>query len=462
MNKLYSIYKSAHGYEANFIYYLYLLVLPLLLFFTYLHYANGSSDSALINSAILMMLTFSMYCSRKGIRKTLAKHLIVFSLFLLHITALVYGSYANSAFFFFFLFPIVALFLLNQRIAFIWIGLLLVTILSTVLILRFSAIYPGYNPDVLLALIVALAFETYIVNYSQLVMFRYKEDLERFNTSLMTTNQLVDKYFLISRTNKEGKIIHVNDAYLSLTGYSHTYLLTSYFMDFCKTEGDKCLSPELFDSLLKDKHFDGLVECTKKDGTHYWVDTHIVMEYDENDVHIGFLIFQQDVTQKVKLEKVSITDTLTQINNRMYFDEVAHQRLSEYYRYETVSTLIICDIDDFKKINDKYGHLVGDEVLKIVAKLLKEQLRESDTLARWGGEEFAILLPKSDIAKAVYVAQKMCEIISAYEFDLTENITASFGITTTKINDTQITWFKRADDALYKSKQSGKNRVYSL
>lgn len=462
MNKLYSLYKSAHGYEENFVYYLYLLMLPLLLFFTYLKYEDGSSTAVSINVSVLTLLTFSMYCSHKGVHKSLAKFLILFSLLILHLTALVYGSYENSAFFFFFLFPLVALFLFNQKSAFIWIGLLLIMILSTVILVKSSIIYVDYHPDVLLVLLVVLAFETYIVNYSHIVMLRYKEDLERFNTSLMTTNQLVNKYFLISRTDKEGKIIHVNDAFLSLSGYSNRYLLGSCFTELCKTKGAKCLSPELFNSLLSDKSFDGLVECNKKDGTYYWADTHIVMEYDKNNKHTGFLIFQQDVTQRVKLEEASITDTLTKLNNRMYFDEVACQRLSEYTRYETVSSLIICDIDNFKEINDKYGHLMGDEILKIVAKLLKEQLRGSDTLARWGGEEFAILIPTSDIAKAFFVAQKMCDIISAYEFDLRENITLSFGVTVTKENDTQMTWFKRADDALYKAKKSGKNRVYSL
>ncbi len=462
MNKLSNLYTSAHGYEANFIYYLYLYTFPLLVFFTYLNYAHGSSESAVINAGILIILTFCMYCSRRGIYKKLAKHLVVFSLFLLHVTALVYGSYANSAFFFFFLFPLVALFLLHKKTAFIWIGLLLGVILSVSVLLKLSIIYANYHSDVLLALIIVLAFETYILNYTQFVLLRYKADLERFNTSLKTTNALVDKYFLILRTDKEGKLIHVNDAHLSFTGYSYQYLVGSYFTGFCKRENEQCLDTELFNSLLKDKHFEGLVECRKKDGTPYWADTHIVMENDEDNEHIGFLIFQQDVTQRVKLEEASVKDTLTQINNRMYFDKVANQRLSEYDRYETVSALIICDIDNFKEINDRYGHLMGDEILKIIAKLLKAQLRESDTLARWGGEEFAVLLPKSDIAKAVYVAQKMCEILNAYEFDLRENITASFGVTVTKENDTQMTWFKRADDALYRAKESGKNRVYSL
>jgi diguanylate cyclase (GGDEF)-like protein len=211
----------------------------------------------------------------------------------------------------------------------------------------------------------------------------------------------------------------------------------------------------------KQGEYDGVLECKKSDGSSYWADTHVVVEYD-NNVKTGYLIFQQDVTQKVALEKASITDTLTQVNNRMRFDEISQQRLEEFSRYENISSLIICDIDDFKLINDKYGHSKGDEVLKAFAKVLKHNVRFTDTLARWGGEEFVVLLPQADIPHAVAAAEKMRSAIQKYDFGCDERITASFGVAMTQNDDTQTRWFNRADRALYLAKQSGKNSVNYL
>jgi diguanylate cyclase (GGDEF)-like protein len=144
----------------------------------------------------------------------------------------------------------------------------------------------------------------------------------------------------------------------------------------------------------------------------------------------------------------------------MRFDEISQQRLEEFSRYDRISSLIICDIDDFKLINDKYGHSKGDEVLKAFAKVLKQNVRFTDTLARWGGEEFVILLPQADIAHAVAAARKIRSAIEKHDFDCDERITASFGVSITQKDDTQTDWFNRADKALYLAKESGKNSVY--
>jgi len=462
MNKFLNLEKSKQRYEADLIVCLYAFGFPLLMLFTYLNYINDAKVSAYVNFFALLVLSLSIYFFKRRRQQYLAKSMILITLLLLHIGALVYGGYSNSSFFWFFIFPLIALFLFNKKTAFVWIGLLLLCIAATIILIKSSMLETTYNPDLLYVLFLALLVEIYIVNYTQGVLLNYKEGLEKFNTELLTTNTLVNKYFLVLRTDLESKIVDVNEAFLQLSQYSKETLIGTEFTGICHNDSGSCMHKECFASAVKTDDYSTVLECAKVDGTPYWVDTHIVREYDIDGKAIGFLIFQQDITQRVALEKASITDTLTQVNNRMHFDEISRERLSDFNRYEIISSLIVCDIDNFKEINDRYGHLKGDEVLKSVARLLQSHIRESDVLSRWGGEEFALLLFKANIESAVLVAEKVRDAIEAYDFELDENLTASFGVAVTTKADTQISWFSRADKALYKAKEMGRNRVVSF
>jgi diguanylate cyclase (GGDEF)-like protein len=117
------------------------------------------------------------------------------------------------------------------------------------------------------------------------------------------------------------------------------------------------------------------------------------------------------------------------------------------------------DIDHFKAINDTYGHSVGDYVLQTLAQIAKENLREIDYLVRWGGEEFIIIAPETDLGRAKALAERIRTAIGNYRFDQTGKITISFGVTEFKENDTEDTFIRRADDAMYKAKEKGRNRV---
>ena len=462
MNKFSYREKAKQGYEVILIRYLYFFSFPLLIAFAYINYVNGLKVSAYMDLSALVLLILSIYLFTKSTKLYLAKSIVLFSLLLTHISALLYGGYANSSFFWFFIFPLIALFLFNKKTAFVWIGTLLVSIFISILLIQLSFLEINYNVELLYVLSLALMVEIYIVNYTQGVLISYKEGLEKLNTELLTTNALVDKYFLIIRTDLKAKIIDVNEAFLELSQYSKEPLIGSDFTQICHSQSEGCLHQAYFSCAVETEDYNTILECERTDGTPYWVEAHMVREYDVKGKEIGFLIFQQDITQRIELEKASITDTLTQVNNRMHFDEISRHRLSEFDRYEIITSLIICDIDNFKEINDKYGHLKGDDVLKKMALLLQKNIRESDTLSRWGGEEFSVLLPQTDIKNAVLVAEKMCNMIEAYDFELDENLTASFGVTVTKDADNQVSWFSRADRALYRAKESGRNQVCSF
>ena len=158
---------------------------------------------------------------------------------------------------------------------------------------------------------------------------------------------------------------------------------------------------------------------------------------------------------------LSRTDSLTQINNRLKFNEELQKAINFSRRYKTDLSLILFDIDDFKKINDDYGHLVGDKVLIGLSGMVENSLRDTDIFARWGGEEFAILLPHASIDRARLLAQKIRVKIENYSFDADIHITCSFGVDLLCDKEDIGSLLERIDKFLYRAKILGKNTVIS-
>ena len=166
---------------------------------------------------------------------------------------------------------------------------------------------------------------------------------------------------------------------------------------------------------------------------------------------------------KEKYEQLASIDPLTKITNRRKFDELAQYEFDKAKRYNRPLSFIIFDIDDFKKINDKYGHQMGDKVLIEVANTVKNSIRKTDIFARFGGEEFVILAPETDIIGGKQLAEKIRKIIEEISLNPVSKITASFGVTEIKDSDNNIDdLYRRADKALYQAKEKGKNRVFVM
>ncbi|RMA97715.1 GGDEF domain-containing protein [Hydrogenothermus marinus] len=153
------------------------------------------------------------------------------------------------------------------------------------------------------------------------------------------------------------------------------------------------------------------------------------------------------------------TDRLTDLYNKGKFNEVLSQEIERARRYKRPLSLIVFDIDHFKKINDTYGHKVGDEVLKALAKLVRKKVRKTDFVARWGGEEFVILAPETDLEGAKKLAEKIRQAVENYEFPTVKKVTISLGVAQLKEDDTPDDFIVRADKALYKAKEGGRNQV---
>lgn len=169
-------------------------------------------------------------------------------------------------------------------------------------------------------------------------------------------------------------------------------------------------------------------------------------------------IAQRRVIQQ-ELAHLATIDPLTSIPNRRKFDEVLSYELMRDERYHNGLSLILFDLDFFKKVNDKYGHKTGDNVLIEISRLITNSIRDADVLARWGGEEFALLLPETNMEITIQIAEKLRRDIAEHVFPEAGHITASFGVTQYLKGDDESSFIKRADRALYSAKGNGRNKV---
>lgn len=160
-----------------------------------------------------------------------------------------------------------------------------------------------------------------------------------------------------------------------------------------------------------------------------------------------------------ELDRISHTDALTSIYNRLRLDETLTSEVNRFKRYRAEFSLIILDIDYFKRVNDKYGHPTGDRLLIDLCKLISEQLRSTDIFGRWGGEEFMILCPATSKEEAIITAEKLRRAIEETHFEPVGHITVSFGVTTVEDGDGEKELVSRADKQLYRAKSEGRNRV---
>ena len=191
----------------------------------------------------------------------------------------------------------------------------------------------------------------------------------------------------------------------------------------------------------------------------------INVDYYENkdDYYVFSLTDITKLKEKSNLlEYQASHDKLTGLFNRNRFDELYEKEIKRARRYNNDLSLILFDIDNFKMINDSYGHQTGDEVLKEIAKIILGNVREQDINVRWGGEEFLILLPQTNLLGAFTVANKIRTSIETNVFTTNSlNITASFGVTQLLENDDESSFIARSDKFLYEAKKTGKNKVVS-
>ncbi|MEA3315171.1 MAG: diguanylate cyclase [Campylobacterota bacterium] len=303
----------------------------------------------------------------------------------------------------------------------------------------------------------------------------------------LTYLKIEANYIIDEEKTLLNSVLNLTNDIIFITNFKEVFFSNSKFLDFFNInnleEFNKKIDNDflttfvhiegyLYDIILKENEtFPQLVERTPElERIVCILDKHIspqafslsLTEIYFND-DINYLVTLTDITS-LKEKEQEITskayyDNLTQVYNRNKFDEIVSEEIIRAKRYKTNLTIGIIDIDHFKKFNDTYGHLIGDEILKMLANYLNTHVRDTDTFARWGGEEFVVLFPETSIENAQLACDKLRIGLSKLSHKKAGNITASFGITQYKLNDSLEDMFKRCDDALYKAKADGRNIV---
>ncbi len=205
------------------------------------------------------------------------------------------------------------------------------------------------------------------------------------------------------------------------------------------------------------------------DFTQYWLISGIVCVlffvlfwWNRHLSRLNYKLSRTHTELKIKsqlLEVLSITDPLTDSYNRIKMDRVFEQEIKRSTRYKKSLSVIMVDVDYFKNVNDKYGHLVGDRILQEFASTVKTHIRANDVLGRWGGEEFLIICPETGINQAESTANKLRQIIEQADFSPVKNLTASFGVAEWCESDNQESLTAKADYSMYLAKHQGRNQV---
>ncbi len=266
-------------------------------------------------------------------------------------------------------------------------------------------------------------------------------------------------------TDPEGIIQYVNNAFEVHTGYSRDEALGARPNLVRSGHHDEAFYRDLWTTIKEGRAFRATFTNRKKDGELYYEEKTITPVHGEDGAIISFVSTGKDVTERVEmeqqLERLAVTDSLTGLPNRLRFEQLLESEVERSERYGNPLALIMLDIDHFKSINDIHGHDVGDEILCAFADEVGGHIRQSDALARWGGEEFMLLAPETDHADALALAEKVRQRLEAKTFRIDEPVTASFGVAVLHPGEKPKQLVKRADMALYRAKELGRNQVVS-
>ena len=277
---------------------------------------------------------------------------------------------------------------------------------------------------------------------------------------------IVNENIIISSTDKQGIITDVSEAFCKISGYTKEELIGQTHNLIRHPDMSDSFYKDMWDTLLSKKEWKGEIKNKDKSGHDYWVFA-IITPVLKNDDIVGFTAIRTNITDKKHIEYLSITDELTQLYNRRFFNTKIEKEINRAKRENTYLSFLIMDIDYFKEFNDTYGHQKGDFALEEVSKVLKKYTnRSSDFAFRLGGEEFGIItrLEKEKIIEfANNIKNEIEELhIEHRESSISEYLTISIGITSRTGLDLldSNTLYKEADDSLYLAKNKGRNCIF--
>ncbi|WP_018937071.1 PAS domain S-box protein [Thioalkalivibrio sp. ALJ24] len=299
-------------------------------------------------------------------------------------------------------------------------------------------------------------YHGYLVDISE------RRELEEELRLLAATFQASHAIFI---TDADGHILRANRAFEEITGYDAGEVLGQTPRDLIKSgEHDREFYLDLFGQLDEQGHWEGEIWDRRKDGTLIPLYMSITgLNGDDNGSSRHFVAVFHDISRQkhleAELERQALHDRLTGVANRRHLESLLEQEAHRADRHGDAFSILLLDLDRFKDVNDTFGHDVGDEVLQQLVGVLQDRLRKSDVIGRWGGEEFMVLLPSTELRRARKVAETLRARVSDTTFPGSGRLTISIGVAQHRQGEPLKDTFKRADDALYDAKRHGRNRV---
>ena len=314
------------------------------------------------------------------------------------------------------------------------------------------------------ALLIALTVLIVSIPLSALISIipsRLQSKLTTAYDEIKQNAAIIDKHVMYTRTDPKGIITEVSTCFSNVTEYSKQELIGRKHSYLAHPTTSPETYQNLWTTISKGKIWNGELKDIKKNKEDIWINQVITPEFSEPDVISGYTSISHDITDKKVIEKMSMTDRLTGLYNRHKFDKIISREASRTARYKSTFSIIIFDIDFFKKVNDTHGHQVGDDVLIRLADILRNSVRETDLVSRWGGEEFIIIASSTELADTLIFAEKIRKIVETSKFPVVKQITISCGVAEFLPGESTSELISRADNALYKAKDSGRNKVVS-
>jgi diguanylate cyclase (GGDEF)-like protein/PAS domain S-box-containing protein len=283
--------------------------------------------------------------------------------------------------------------------------------------------------------------------------------LNNLNRRLSEYTDIVDRNVVVSRTDKYGSIVYVSDAFCVLSGYTRGELIGQNHRILSHPDMDRKVYEDLWKTITSGSVWSGELHNRSREGKDYWLFVRISPTYGKTGEINGYTAISTDISVKKEMETLSVTDPLTKLYNRLKLDETLQQELDRCRRYDCELAVLLIDVDGFKAVNDTYGHQRGDQILKKISGVLSENIRKTDTVGRWGGEEFLVVCPETDIEGGRVMAEKLRKAVELIKDEKSGIVTCSFGVSSFIKGCDENTLIKSADRALYAAKEAGRNRV---
>jgi len=278
------------------------------------------------------------------------------------------------------------------------------------------------------------------------------------NLEREVNEKMINKYIPLSQTDLKGKITYVNEAFCKLTEYTKEELIGKSHRLIRSAKTPSSFYEKLWKTIQENRSFSGELRICTKFQQERWVRIVIEARYNIAGEKIGYVSTREDVTDKQEMRFISEHDQLTKLYNRRSFESKLAQFFEKMLHEQKRFAAIMFDIDHFKKVNDTYGHQVGDTTLQKVAAAISTVVREEDFFARWGGEEFMILINTNKTEDLIRITQKIQKVMQETDFMPVQEVTLSFGLHICSEDESQKDFLTRLDMALYKAKDHGRNR----